>query len=1040
MGPHGASIRSRRADADDSRQTIAHGPTFLEMGNNNMKAVRVIRGNALRKSLLAASLIAALAGTQGIQAQSITGGLYGSVPAGDKVGVLVASPDTGFKRELQPDAQGRYRASGLNPGRYTVTVTQNGQVIAERRISVNPNSDTAVAAVAAAGATGEADKNTLETVTVTGHSAATAVISIDVSTPEMKSQYSRELINSLPIAASASPETIALLRSNVRYDRNTTGSVQLGGASPAENRFYLNEFDTTNDRTSLGSNRLPREAIEHTETLSGNFGASWTNATGGIMAQTVRQGTNDFQAGYSAYFTPPTSRLLMPRAHDFYGGDDAYFPNRGYNSNNTRNWSATQYLWGSGALIQDKLFAFVLLGDAPPSKTESYSINRQTIRSSRDKNALINLTWNITDSQSFNLIASRDWASSYTNTYRLTENYTTKVGAYSSGSYAPVRQRFLIGNYHWNISDDIELRLMSGFLGQNNDRAHGSEDIPYVDQVDNKTQRTTNIGIQDRTVNFRPDDYWRRGFKGDLTWHLGDHKLVFGAEWYKHFLGQDWHTPLAGWYTYLDNPSTVQLPNGEQVSGKYVHYLFNREFGRMVSINKAAYLEDYWQVSDNVVLYGGVRLDKYINKDALERPLFSFPMTSPRLGVAWDVHGDSSMKVGANIGRYSLSMPSNFSFGVAESHLNEQKWFRYTGMDPTTKAPTGLTQIGSSYIYPGQNGIPPQLYEVSTTNLKAPYQDELQLYVQKALNDRWVGQADFGYAQLKRVISQTCWTPPIEDWAHSHGYPDYADSGNCFEINPGEDVRVVRDFRGDGKLETATISASAFGLPKPKHKYIHLTFDLAHARTEEEPWYLNASYTWTRSFGNDNGFLNLENRNAGYIGQTGIYGIPQILEGADGNLTNDVRHKFVLSGAYFFQNGLRTSAIFNLSSGEPITCFGQQPDVDSISYQWGYWGHWCNTKTTPVGIQTAGTSGRLPWLWQLDLGVGYDWSIGAHNRLSIDLSIQNVTNHRVVTDRYNTFSYDINADNTVVQDINWMVPNQYQAPRTTSLVFRYSFR
>lgn len=66
--------------------------------------------------------------------------------------------------------------------------------------------------------------------------------------------------------------------------------------------------------------------------------------------------------------------------------------------------------------------------------------------------------------------------------------------------------------------------------------------------------------------------------------------------------------------------------------------------------------------------------------------------------------------------------------------------------------------------------------------------------------------------------------------------------------------------------------------------------------------------------------------------------------------------------------------------------------------------------------------------------------IGAHNKLNIDLSIQNLTNRRGVTDRYNTYSADVNANNSIVPDINWGIPSQYQAPRTTSLVLRYTYR
>lgn len=995
----------------------------------------------IKTSLLWRSLLAALLTMDAAQGQSITGGLYGSGPAGGAATVVVSSPDTGFKRELKTDAEGRYSTSGLNPGRYTVTVQQDGRTLGERFVEVKPNTQTAVAAVSTASTDESATKGaTLATVTVTGRAALTQVIPIDVSTPELSSHYSRELINDLPMPAAAGPESIALLRSNVRYDDKGTGLVQIGGASAAENRYYLNEFDTTNDRTSLGANYLPREAIQDTEVVAGNFGASWTNATGGIMAQTVRQGTNEFAAGYSVYFTPATSRLLMPRAHDIYRPDGGYYS---FNSDTRRSGSATQYVWASGALIKDKLFVFALFGDTPPWRQYFYGTNngsRVDIRSQRDKNATINLTWNISEDQTFNLVGSRDWSGRTDNTYRLTQKYTTEIGKYYSFSTQPVRQRFLIGNYNWHIADNLDLRVMGGHLGNSTQRPAGNDALPFVQSYDSKSQITTNIGLNGQYNNFRPDDYWRTGYKGDLTWRLGDHKLVFGAEHYKHFLGEDWHYPQAGYFTYYDQPKPVQLRNGETVSGPYVEEDYSHFFGRMISVNKAAYLEDYWQATDRIVLYGGLRFDKYVQKDALERPLFSFPMTSPRLGISWDAKGDSSLKIGGNVGRYSISMPSNFSIGVAASNLSAAEWYRYTGVDPTTKAPLGLTQIGSRFTAAGQDGIPPSADQVATTNLKAPLEYMAQAYIQQRLRDNWVGQLDFGLTDLKRVINQTCWTQGIQDWANTHGYPNYVDPGNCFELNPGENVTVVRDFTGNGSKQQLTIPAAFFGLPKPKHKYYHLTLDLNHPRTADEPYYLDLSYTYTRSYGNDNGLLDMQSRGTGYIGQTGIYDFPEIALGSYGNLVNDVRHKVTASGAYYFQSGFRVSGVLNLHTGEPLTCYGLKPDVNSASYQYGDWGHYCNQNVNPVGVTPTGSVGRLPFFWQLDLGLGYDLSVGRHNKLSIDLDIQNVTNHRALTDRYQTFSADVNADNSIVPDVLYGLGTRYQTPRTTTLVFRYSFR
>src|SRR5206468_4720200 len=99
-----------------------------------------------------------------------------------------------------------------------------------------------------------------------------------------------------------------------------------------------------------------------------------------------------------------------------------------------------------------------------------------------------------------------------------------------------------------------------------------------------------------------------------------------------------------------------------------------------------------------LLLYGAIRWDNYIYKDGVGNQFMRLPITSPRLGFSWDVEGDSSLKVGGSLGKYTIPLPSSFSFGVAEPRTTYTNYYTYTGVDPATQAPLGLSQIGSSYI------------------------------------------------------------------------------------------------------------------------------------------------------------------------------------------------------------------------------------------------------------------------------------------------------------------------------------------------------
>ncbi len=989
---------------------------------------------------LAVALVLALGSPAVVLAQDITGGLYGTAPVAGTVEIRALA--TGVERVVRPGADGRYSAAALNPGLYNVKVLNGSTVVSVSNVAVVANTmspvRTAQSQVSTRVSSNAASINaqTLNAVQVSAAAINNSINPIDVSTPQLVSNYSMQLVDDLPMGQS--PENIAVLRSNVRYDAQTSGLVQMNGATPAENRYYYNEFDTTNDHTGLGAFYLPPEAIGSTQVLSGNFDASWTNTTGGIMSSTVRQGSNNFQAGYSLYFTPPTSRLLNPRGHNSLDARGDYYS---YADANTQGSSSTQYLWASGALVKDKLFFFAMLGNQPVADSTSYSSSYRTEGSTRNKMGLLNVTWNITNDQSLNIVGFENRKSEQDNYNVLNEAYVpSSAGAPDGWSNPVTTNKFLIGNYHWQINDDLGFRLMAGHLGQKNGHDSSSNDAngaPYITSVDPTTQYTTVLGSTNNEFATQPDNFERIGYKGDFTWQLGDHKLVVGAEHYRQYLYESWGTTTGGAWTYFDQPGQ-SLPNGMTVSntnGNYVSDYFDDEFGSIYTINKAAYLEDYWQMTDRFMLLGAVRDDIYTYKDAVGNTFFRLPIVSPRLGFSWDVHGDSTLKIGGNLGKYSLALPSNFSFGVAAAQTEWTKYYTYTGVDPTTKLPTGLTSIGTPFVE--GNGIPPSANEIGTSNIKAPYQYAWNLYAQQQFNDAWSGSAEIGGVYLKRVINDTCNEDAVTAWAQSNGYPGYVASNTineCFEFNPGENLVLKRDFAGNGGLQTLDIPASAFGITGPKHTYYHLTLDLAHQRTETEPYFLNLSYTFTRSYGNDDGLLDLSRQVDGYIGQTWEYNYPQIQAGSNGNLADDVRHALVASGVYYFKNGLRIGSILNMNSGAPLSCLGSYPDAESPAYYIDSGeSHYCNGT-----LQKRGTAGRLPFFWSLGLSVGYDWKINDRNKMSLDLQVQNVTNRQGIVNRDQSSDTGSLVGNTPVPDAYYGSPT-WQAPRTTTLVFRYTY-
>ena len=129
----------------------------------------------LKRSALTIALGLCFAG--GVQAQSTSGAISGSAPAGSTVTI---SNNSGLSRTITVDASGRFNAGNLPVGNYTVTSGSNKR---EALVTVGGNSSVSF----------EGGEKTLDTVTVTGSSIA----AIDVTATDTRSVLTAQQIERL---------------------------------------------------------------------------------------------------------------------------------------------------------------------------------------------------------------------------------------------------------------------------------------------------------------------------------------------------------------------------------------------------------------------------------------------------------------------------------------------------------------------------------------------------------------------------------------------------------------------------------------------------------------------------------------------------------------------------------------------------------------------------------------------------------------------------------------------------------------------------
>ena len=226
-----------------------------------------------------------LAVTSAARGQGNTAGyIVGEVGsgAGPVAGALVTARNvaTGLTRTAVSGVRGRYRISALTVGRYAVSAAGGATTGAEVFADVSLGEGTVVnlSADAAGG---------IEEIVVAGR----ALSPVDVTQSEIATVITSTDIARLPIPRD--PNAVALLapgavygdaafgvsRSRQHYGTGF-GLASLGGASVAENAYYINGMNVTNFRNGLGGSTVPFEFYDQFQIKTGGYSAEFGRSTG----------------------------------------------------------------------------------------------------------------------------------------------------------------------------------------------------------------------------------------------------------------------------------------------------------------------------------------------------------------------------------------------------------------------------------------------------------------------------------------------------------------------------------------------------------------------------------------------------------------------------------------------------------------------------------------------------------------------------------------------------------------------------------------
>jgi len=961
---------------------------------------------------------------------SATGTIFGQVDAAAGATVVIENLDTGARRTLTPGADGKYQATSMPVGRYKVILQRNGATVSTRdeiEVSIGQGSEVSFAAAS------------LQTVQVVGRKQ-----SIDVTNVGSTTTFSSSELAKLPVANNVgaviqlAPQTT---RGDSRY--GGAGAPSFGGAGASENAYYINGFPVTTLLTQVGFSQLPFNSIANAQLLTGGYGAEFGRSTGGVVNIVTKSGGNDLVFGWGLSIEPSELRAKPKSSYYQNNGQVATDGKlRFYNEDNKQE-TTTQSFYVGGPLVKDKLFFYfgaenidvqrsgirvANLGTSGANANSSNAAGWQETSINKPR-ALLKLDWNITDSNHLEYTkiydSVRDSRRYYSFDYNTLQRGTVQNGGANYLNWGPTPtvaaeqgSQVDILKYTGYLTNDLTFTALVGKTSSPHELNPVGYDpsLPQIVATQGRIPGFTYITPQGTLGNLLTPGArdTNKGARLDVEWRVASqHTLRAGVDYNKiesvagqaNAGGSIWtygQTTTPG--TPLDSHSvpsnSVGNPYGDQ--GYYVQQTVSNTRSTPTVIQSAVYIEDKYQVTDRLLVSLGLRNEAFDNRNGDNKSYIKLDkQIAPRLGASWDVAGDSSIKIFGNAGRYHVPVPTNVAIRGAGASLNTTQNFVYTGIDPRTGAPTGLTALSPVFSNNNEFGQSKDPREVAAQNMKGNYQDELAFGMETALSKSLTVGAKFTYRTLRTAIDDFCDDRPFRAWAARQATPvDTSNWGfNCALFNPGRANTFTIDLDGDGNLETINLSAADLGFPKVKRKYIAL--DLFAEYPYDGKLWGKVNYTWSRNTGNTEGQL-LSDIGQGDVATTQAFDFPEFSINSDGRLPNDRTHQLKAFGYYQATPEFGLGANLLVASGRPRNCIGNSP-LDANGQPTDYAGYgsayfFCNNQPSP-----RGSHGNLPPDVRLDLNLSYRPVALPGFQLKLDVfNAFNRQSVEVIEERYNT--------------------------------------
>lgn len=944
------------------------------------------------------------------------GYIFGEVNSnsGPVAGATVTAfhPDTARTRTAVTDADGRYRFSALVTGRYAVFAALGGLQSSIVPTEVNVGEGTSIALRLE-------NPRAVEEILVIEDPESP----LDVTRAETARIVTSDDIRRLPIPRD--PNAVVLMAPGaVQGDLSFgtagnrahygTGSAyaSLGGASVAENVYYINGMNVTNFRNGLGASTIPFEFYDQFQIKTGGYGAEFGRSTGGVVNAVTKRGTNEWRFSLGGYFQPDSLRgdapnVAHPSERIVYDSADGFDERDDFSS----------FISAGGPIVEDRLLVYGI-HEFRNVDVNDYSAWGRLYRESDDDGFWgLKLDWLLSDDHRIEYTGFSDARTVDRTSYRWNaatdtvgrELSETAIGRGGDNHILTYRGYFgpnLAATVMWGVS---EYDLTS--------RSPGEDACPVA--IDSRSRGFRQIGCWTSFVKSAADDE-REITRVDMEWAVNDEHLIrFGMDREENTSFDNLGYSGDGYFQYLPATPGETLRNGAVIPEGVTEVTRYREFSRTGDfdvIATAFYLEDEWTIAPlDATLRFGLRNERFDNRNGAGQTIVKITdQFAPRIGFSWDIGGDRNSKLFANYGRYHLPVASRVNIFLGSPWFSIESWHVLDQAIAEDGSTALGAQIGATTVF--ADGSAADVRSLIDHDIEPMAQDEYLLGYESTILTDYIFGVTFTHRDLKQGIEDISLDPALGTFGEF----------NYILANPGRGVRTFFDIDGDGGLDELRLTREELGFPSMKRRYHALTLDL------QRPWdgrfYARASYTWSHSYGNYEGTVRSDTGEDS-AGVTTQFDFPGLLDGAHGDLPNDRRHQLKMWGGWEFAPGWQFGGAFHFSTGRPRNAFGYHPS-DPYAQIFGSLSFYRQGELAP-----RGSVGRTDNVHRLDLGLKYTADEFFGGSLITRLDVFNVL------DADAALEVDEWADRWGGRRISptFGFPTRFQQPRTVRIGLRYEF-